>query len=128
MRDFRDAKTMAQTLRESLTTKSVTISHSESLELVSRMFGLADWNTLSAMLQSTRRDTTTPAGKRHGEATSYPAIPLRDSVPFRELRDLRGSWWLQRVLSPRPPINGLPDVRVAGKDHPHSQPRVRTSP
>ena len=82
MRDFRDAKTMAQTLRESLTTKSVTISHSESLELVSRMFGLADWNTLSAMLQSTRRDTTTPAGKRHGEATSYPAIPLRDFVPF----------------------------------------------
>ena len=82
MRDFRDAKTMAQTLRESLTAKSVTISHSESLELVSRMFGLADWNTLSAMLQSTRRDTTTPAGKRHGEATSYPAIPLRDFVPF----------------------------------------------
>jgi ATP-dependent Lon protease len=82
MRDFRDAKTMAQTLRESLTTKSVIISHSESLELVSRMFGLADWNTLSAMLQSTRRDTTTPVGKRHGEATSYPAIPLRDFVPF----------------------------------------------
>src|SRR6266705_1575408 len=78
MRDFRDAKTMAQTLRESLTTKSVTISHSESLELVSRMFGLADWNTLSAMLQSTRRDT----GKRPGETTSYPAIPLRDFVPF----------------------------------------------
>ena len=82
MRDFRDAKTMAQTLRESLTAKAVTISHSESLELVSRMFGLADWNTLSAMLQSTRRDTTTPAGKRPGEATSYPAIPLRDFVPF----------------------------------------------
>ena len=82
MRDFRDAKTMAQTLRESLTTKSVTISHSESLELVSRMFGLADWNTLSAMLQSTRRDATTPAGKRPREATSYPAIPLRDFIPF----------------------------------------------
>ena len=82
MRDFRDAKAMAQTLRESLTTKSVTISHSESLELVSRMFGLADWNTLSAMLQSTRRDATTPAGKRPREATSYPAIPLRDFIPF----------------------------------------------
>src|ERR1700704_2240248 len=82
MRDFRDAKTMAQTLRESLPAKPVTISHSESLELVSRMFGLADWNTLSAMLQSMRRDTTTPAGKRPGEATSYPAIPLRDFVPF----------------------------------------------
>ena len=29
MRDFRDAKAMAQTLRESLTTKAVTVSHSE---------------------------------------------------------------------------------------------------
>lgn len=33
MRDFRDAKTMAQTLRKSLTEKAVAISHSESLEL-----------------------------------------------------------------------------------------------
>ena len=29
MRDFRDAKAMAQTLRASLTAKTVTISHSE---------------------------------------------------------------------------------------------------
>ena len=78
MRDFRDAKTMAQTLRETLTTKAVIISHSESLEMVSRMLGVADWNTLSAMLQSTRRDTAAPAGKRPREANSYPAIPLRD--------------------------------------------------
>jgi ATP-dependent Lon protease len=55
MRDFRDAKAMAQTLRESLTTKAVTVSHSESLELVSRMLGIADWNTLSALLQANRR-------------------------------------------------------------------------
>ena len=51
MRDFRDAKSMAQTLRESLTAKAVTISHSESLELVSKMLGVADWNTLSALLR-----------------------------------------------------------------------------
>ena len=51
MRDFRDAKTMAQTLRDNLTSKAVPISHSESLELVSQMLGVADWNTLSAMLQ-----------------------------------------------------------------------------
>jgi ATP-dependent Lon protease len=50
MRDFRDAKAMAQTLRDSLTSKAVTISHSESLELVSKMFGAADWNTLSALI------------------------------------------------------------------------------
>jgi ATP-dependent Lon protease len=45
MRDFRDAKAMAQTLRESLDHKAINISHSESLELVSKMLGIADWNT-----------------------------------------------------------------------------------
>jgi ATP-dependent Lon protease len=82
MRDFRDAKAMAQTLRESLTTKAVTISHSESLELVSRMFGVADWNTLSAVLQADRRDTLAPATRLKTSTALYPAIPLRDLVPF----------------------------------------------
>jgi ATP-dependent Lon protease len=81
MRDFRDAKTMAQTLRESLTGKAVNISHSESLELVSKMLGVADWNTLSALLQVDRRDTGVAAGRSTAVA-SYPAIPLRDLVPF----------------------------------------------
>jgi ATP-dependent Lon protease len=81
MRDFRDAKTMAQTLRESLTTKAVAISHSESLELVSRMLGVADWNTLSALLQAGRRDTET-AAKSPAEENIHPAIPIRDLVPF----------------------------------------------
>ena len=61
MRDFRDAKTMAQTLRETLTAKALTISHSESLELVSKMLGVADWNTLSALLQVQRRESGIPA-------------------------------------------------------------------
>ncbi len=73
MRDFRDAKAMARTLRDNLNAKSITISHSESLELVSRMLGLADWNTLSAQLQGGRPATDT---------ASYPAVPLRDLVPF----------------------------------------------
>jgi ATP-dependent Lon protease len=80
MRDFRDAKTMAQTLRESLSSKAVTISHSESLELVSRMLGVADWNTLSAMLKADRPAADTSAAPR-GTAV-YPAIPMRDLVPF----------------------------------------------
>jgi ATP-dependent Lon protease len=82
MRDFRDAKAMAQTLRESLDHKAINISHSESLELVSRMLGVADWNTLSALLQVERRDTAAPATKPRTGAASYPAIPLRDLVPF----------------------------------------------
>ena len=52
MRDFRDVKAMAQTLREALKTKSVSLTHSESLELVAKMLGFHDWNELSAKIQS----------------------------------------------------------------------------
>src|SRR5215475_2515006 len=86
MRDFHDAKAMAQTLRESLTAKAVTISHSESLELVSRMLGIADWNTLSAMLQADRRPAASrpasPVVRERIEAARYPAVPIRDFVPL----------------------------------------------
>jgi ATP-dependent Lon protease len=83
MRDFRDAKAMAQTLRESLTSKAINISHTESLELVSRMLGVADWNTLSALLQLGRRDVPAPVRRtQKPETANYPAIPVRDLVPF----------------------------------------------
>jgi hypothetical protein len=52
MRDFRDAKAMAQTLREALNAKSVPLSHSESLELIARILGFHDWNVLAARIQS----------------------------------------------------------------------------
>jgi hypothetical protein len=38
MRDFRDAKAMAQTLRDALKAKSVTLTNSESLELIATRF------------------------------------------------------------------------------------------
>ena len=50
MRDFRDAKAIAQTLRETLADKAVSITHSESLEIVSKLFGLDNWNILSAKI------------------------------------------------------------------------------
>lgn len=50
MRDFRDAKAMAQTLREALNAKSVSLTHSESLELIARIFGCRDWNALAARI------------------------------------------------------------------------------
>jgi ATP-dependent Lon protease len=81
MRDFRDAKAMAQALRDSLTTKAVTISHSESLELVSKMFGAADWNTLSALIQ-VGRSAPAAAAPQAEQARTYPAMPIRDFVPF----------------------------------------------
>ena len=54
MRDFRDAKAMARTLREALATKGVTISNSEALELAARMLGERDWNTLAAAIDAAR--------------------------------------------------------------------------
>ena len=82
MRDFRDAKAMAHTLRDSLTTKAITISHGESLELVSKMLGVADWNTLAALLHADGRGTGTPVVVSQTGMASYPAIPMRDLVPF----------------------------------------------
>ncbi|MGX1323814.1 hypothetical protein AB7M17_007267 [Bradyrhizobium sp. USDA 377] len=51
MRDFRDAKAMAHTLRASLVSKGLKISVAESLELTAELFGLADWNTLAAAIR-----------------------------------------------------------------------------
>jgi ATP-dependent Lon protease len=51
------------------------------------MLGVADWNTLSALLQSDRRPAPArpaagPAGRERLSAAHYPAVPLRDFVPF----------------------------------------------
>jgi len=55
MRDFRDAKAMAQTLRDAFTAKGVSLTHSESLELIARTLGSHDWNELAARIQSERK-------------------------------------------------------------------------
>jgi len=52
MRDFRNAKAMAQTLRTALATKGIKIGVGQSLELIAGIFGLADWNTLSAAIRA----------------------------------------------------------------------------
>lgn len=50
MRTYDDAKAMAKSLREGLQKKSVSITHSESLELVAAQFGFANWNILAARI------------------------------------------------------------------------------
>jgi hypothetical protein len=59
MRDFRDAKAMAHSLREALQAKAVQTSHSECLELIAKAFGYDNWNILSAKIEALR----TPAPK-----------------------------------------------------------------
>jgi hypothetical protein len=55
MRDFRDAKAMAQTLRDELKAKGVILTYSDSLELAAKALGFHDWNTLAAKIQSERK-------------------------------------------------------------------------
>jgi ATP-dependent Lon protease len=88
MRDFRDAKAMAQTLRDALKVKSISVSHSESLELVARTLGFHDWNVLSAAIQSSRPIAVRPgrsSAQSPGAGTIIPVAPMRDVVFFPQL-------------------------------------------
>ena len=50
MHNFMDAKLMAKQLRQALAERNLQITHSDSLELVARQFGMAEWNILSAKI------------------------------------------------------------------------------
>jgi hypothetical protein len=66
MRDFRDAKTMARSLRDALTAKAMQTTHSESLELIAKAFGCENWNILSARIDAARSHAG--AQKQAGQA------------------------------------------------------------
>jgi len=65
MRDFRDAKVMAHSLRDALKAKAMEITHSESLELIAKTFGFENWNILSAKIDA--------AQPQSGPAVGHPA-------------------------------------------------------
>lgn len=65
MRDYRDAKIMAHTLRDALAAKHCKITVGESLELIARLFGVGDWNTLSALIKNADQ-VPQPAGAPSG--------------------------------------------------------------
>ena len=63
MRDFRDAKVMARTLRADLAAQDLKITISQSLELIAGIFGEVDWNTLAAAIraeETARRNSASP--------------------------------------------------------------------
>jgi hypothetical protein len=71
MRDFRDAKAMARTLREALAARGFKMTVGESLETISRLFGAADWNTLSAAITAAPKASGgQPAATAPPEATA----------------------------------------------------------
>jgi hypothetical protein len=51
MLTFSDSKSMAKALRKGLAERRIDISHSDSLELVARQFGFANWNMLAAKIE-----------------------------------------------------------------------------
>jgi hypothetical protein len=76
MRDFRDAKAMAQTVRAALTAKGLKITISESLELIAKTLGVADWNTLSAAIKA--------AEAKADESQAPSPAPPADAAQTRE--------------------------------------------
>jgi catechol 2,3-dioxygenase-like lactoylglutathione lyase family enzyme len=73
MRTYIQAKAMAKSLRESLTEKNISLSHSECLEIVARQFGFGNWNTLAAKI-----DLETGMRKPPPEA---PGIEMQPGIP-----------------------------------------------
>jgi len=62
MRDFRDAKAMARSLRDALKVKTVETTHGESLELIAKAFGYENWNVLSAKIDAATPRSASIAG------------------------------------------------------------------
>jgi ATP-dependent Lon protease len=86
MRDFRDAKAMAQTLREALNARSVSLTHSESQELVAKILGLRDWNVLAARIQA-----SPPTVVESGTSVPTAVLPSRSAgagIPVITMQDL----------------------------------------
>jgi Glyoxalase superfamily protein/Clp amino terminal domain, pathogenicity island component len=81
MRDFRDAKAMAHTLRAALTAKGLTITVSQSLELIAQAFGVADWNTLSAAI---REEVAAPRNDAHSPL--FPATATMRALAYARQR------------------------------------------
>lgn len=108
MRDFRDAKNMAHGLREALKVRQFLLSNSEALEIVSQMFGVADWNTLPALINTERSKIAIPV-KVDEERVPLPALPIKDTVPFPNMQMLL---WIKRPKT----IQALSKARSSGRE------------
>jgi hypothetical protein len=83
MRDFRDAKAMAQALRAALGAMGFKITAGQSLELTAQAFGLADWNTLSAAIraQATAAPENSAPQSPTAETAKSPGDPPNSPAP-----------------------------------------------
>jgi hypothetical protein len=75
MRDYRDAKAMAQLIRAGLAAKGQKITISGSLELIAEAFGAADWNTLSATIKAAEAKA-----KQAAQANARPGVMFSEAL------------------------------------------------
>lgn len=87
MRDFRNAKAMAKTLRDQLAGRSHDISHSESLELIAQVLGARNWQTLAAAIEASGdgKAASDPASATARPPQMLPLIPMRDAVVLPDM-------------------------------------------
>jgi hypothetical protein len=64
MRTYLQAKDMAKSLRASLASKNVSLSHGESLEMVATQLGFGSWNILAAKIAVDARGAHPQTGSR----------------------------------------------------------------
>lgn len=95
---------MAQTLREALGAKQISLTHSESLELVAKMLGTGDWNTLAAAIKSGESRSHVS----HLSRQKLPAFPIKDAAPFP---GTEMPFWLKRPES----IKALQAAHAGGR-------------
>src|SRR5438445_10064763 len=66
MRDYRDAKAMARSLRDALNAKALPTTYSESLELIAKAFGYDSWNILAAKIDAAQPRADVQKSAEHG--------------------------------------------------------------
>jgi hypothetical protein len=103
MRSYRDAKILAQSLRHALLDKkNVYLGQGESLEIVSHMFGLRDWNTLAAIIKKTPVSRPQSLSK-----TSSPQLNSPGAEPAYRPEDYEGAFRME---------SGIIEKVFSGKD------------
>ena len=111
MHTFLDSKSMAKALRTALAERRIDITHSDSLELVARQFGFANWNMLSARIDGAQlAEPALPDGwARHSDPDdglyrtgldpSRPGAIKIESLATADLMGGRFSTLMQSILA-----------------------------
>ncbi|GAB3435779.1 glyoxalase superfamily protein [Flindersiella endophytica] len=88
MSDRSEYKLMAGRLRKDLANAGVSVSHSQSLELVAHLHGVKDWNTLAA---TTPVPVAKPATTQVGGAPGDDTCQVLEVVPFLHPSSMQAS-------------------------------------